>query len=217
MEFVYKEPNPSFTNEEILRDVINVKEKIGKKTLTFNEYRSNGGLCGQKAINNHFGSWNKLLDVLGVEKTRISSHLSKEDIFNIIEKLWLEKGSQPTLSEFEKTHHTKKIIISNFGTWSTCLQQFVNWANSNHKKITIELNKMRHTTPREPNNKLKVQVFKRDGLKCAICGRTREKYPELEFEIDHKKPYSKGGETVLDNLQVLCRDCNSGKGNDIIE
>ncbi len=31
--------------------------------------------------------------------------------------------------------------------------------------------------------------------------------------IDHIKPWSKGGETVLENLQTLCATCNLGKSN----
>lgn len=37
-------------------------------------------------------------------------------------------------------------------------------------------------------------------------------FPE-ELTIDHLKPWSKGGRTVLSNAQLLCRACNSRKGN----
>lgn len=216
MEFVYKNPNSQFTNLEIIEDVIKVKKKIGKDKLTFQEYRNNGGICGRKAIFNHFGSWNNLLDGLGIEKNRENLHLSKEDIFKIIKNLWMDKGSQPTLREFETTHHTKKIIASNFGTWTKCLQQFVDWANSNGELLTSSTNFIKHKTSREPNDKLKLEVFKKYGFRCAICGKSRENYPDLELHIDHIIPYSKGGETVLENLQVLCKSCNMGKGNDMI-
>ncbi|MGE4613767.1 MAG: HNH endonuclease signature motif containing protein, partial [Planctomycetota bacterium] len=35
----------------------------------------------------------------------------------------------------------------------------------------------------------------------------------VPIHVDHIVPLSKGGETTLDNLQVLCIDCNLGKGN----
>lgn len=50
-------------------------------------------------------------------------------------------------------------------------------------------------------------VFQRDGFRCRICG-------SQEFlRADHIIPESKGGPTTIDNLQTLCRSCNSRKGN----
>lgn len=45
---------------------------------------------------------------------------------------------------------------------------------------------------------------------CAECGNYF--YPE-ELTVDHIKPWSKGGRTELSNAQLLCRPCNSSKGN----
>nr|WP_315124993.1 HNH endonuclease signature motif containing protein [uncultured Porphyromonas sp.] len=33
------------------------------------------------------------------------------------------------------------------------------------------------------------------------------------MEGDHIKPWSKGGKTEIENLQMLCRDCNRRKSN----
>jgi 5-methylcytosine-specific restriction endonuclease McrA len=50
--------------------------------------------------------------------------------------------------------------------------------------------------------------FEQDGL-CAICGEEMDDH----YEIDHIVPYSKGGRTVLENGQAVCRECNQKKGN----
>ena len=42
--------------------------------------------------------------------------------------------------------------------------------------------------------------------RCAICGMTSPH--KKDFQIDHIKPISKGGLTVRENLQLLCRKCN---------
>jgi 5-methylcytosine-specific restriction endonuclease McrA len=55
------------------------------------------------------------------------------------------------------------------------------------------------------------KVFERDGYKCLKCG-TMER-----LELDHIVPITKGGASVLDNLQVLCRSCNASKFVKIID
>lgn len=62
---------------------------------------------------------------------------------------------------------------------------------------------------------LRYQVLERDKYTCQKCG--RKKAPDVEVHIDHKLPWSYGGQTTIDNLQVLCEDCNEGKSNKYIE
>lgn len=47
-------------------------------------------------------------------------------------------------------------------------------------------------------------IFERDKV-CLRCG-TNE-----YLTLDHIKPVSKGGENTIENLQTLCRSCNSFK------
>jgi HNH endonuclease len=61
--------------------------------------------------------------------------------------------------------------------------------------------------------KMMLEVFKRDGYTCQICGRSPAFTPGLELEVDHREPFSKGGADSLDNYQTLCQRCNRGKGN----
>lgn len=61
-------------------------------------------------------------------------------------------------------------------------------------------------TPRKVPLRLRYRVLERDGGKCCLCG-SRD-----NLHVDHIIPYSKGGETVMENLRALCADCNIGKG-----
>jgi hypothetical protein len=53
---------------------------------------------------------------------------------------------------------------------------------------------------------LRLMVYERDSHKCKCCN------TGLSLSVDHIYPESKGGETVLDNLQTLCVSCNRRKG-----
>lgn len=53
---------------------------------------------------------------------------------------------------------------------------------------------------------LRWSVYERDGWACLHCGTTEN------LSLDHIHPYSLGGPDTFDNLQTLCRSCNSRKG-----
>lgn len=55
-------------------------------------------------------------------------------------------------------------------------------------------------------NALRLQVFERDAYRCRQCGDWHD------LTLDHIIPQSHGGPTTLENLQTLCRSCNSKKG-----
>lgn len=63
-----------------------------------------------------------------------------------------------------------------------------------------------HSQKEQIPSKLRWSVWLRDDLTCQRCG-TRE-----NLSVDHIRPESKGGTLELENLQTLCRSCNSKKG-----
>ncbi len=75
--------------------------------------------------------------------------------------------------------------------------------------------KKAHKTSREIPDGLRYKILKRDNFKCCACGASPAKDPSVELHIDHIVPWSKGGETVIENLQVLCSKCNIGKSNSL--
>jgi len=60
---------------------------------------------------------------------------------------------------------------------------------------------------------LRYQAFEKYGNRCQCCGGAPSDY--LTMHVDHIKPRSTHPELELDinNLQILCEDCNVGKIN----
>lgn len=52
-------------------------------------------------------------------------------------------------------------------------------------------------------------VYRRDGGRCVECGSAEN------LHFDHIIPFSKGGATNIENLQILCQKCNIQKSNKI--
>ncbi len=73
-------------------------------------------------------------------------------------------------------------------------------------RVTPDIRFKRTTLP--PSRRF--QVLSRDKNICQYCGRQP---PEVELEVDHIQPVSKGGIDELSNLITSCRDCNRGKSN----
>ena len=63
--------------------------------------------------------------------------------------------------------------------------------------------------PRIPEN-VRVEVWRRDGGKCARCG-SREK-----LEYDHIVSISKGGSNTARNIELLCERHNRSKSNNVV-
>lgn len=56
----------------------------------------------------------------------------------------------------------------------------------------------------------KLRAYEKQGGKCLMCGKPK---PFEDMRGDHKIPWSKGGKTTEENLQMLCKDCNLDKSN----
>ena len=57
-------------------------------------------------------------------------------------------------------------------------------------------------------------ILKRDKFTCVYCGAHP---PQIQIEVDHYYPASRGGSDDYSNLVTACLDCNRGKGASIIE
>lgn len=222
---------------DMISDLKRVADSISKKTITTSEYTQ----YGQYSIDiflRKYGSWNSALKAAdlvpfdhplgGGTKNRVSEYACLEEI----ERIWIMLGRQPTTTDIKNgiSKYSLHTFERRFGSWRKALEFFVSYMNGEQEvektdKIDddiqlsddiqdrIENEMPRHKTKRDINLRMRFLVMKRDNFKCCMCGRSPATTPGLELHIDHIVPWSKGGETVIDNLQTLCSDCNLGKSN----
>lgn len=88
-------------------------------------------------------------------------------------------------------------------------------APEQESNLWLEWHRVRGLDPYKPKRRsgitgtLRIAVIERDGYLCRLCGGEVE---PSDVHIDHILPFSAGGPTVLDNLQVAHSRCNIRKG-----
>ena len=63
---------------------------------------------------------------------------------------------------------------------------------------------------RAPTPKLRMEVLKRDGRRCRICGRSPDDDVHVHLEVHHVRPWGERGVTTIENLITLCLTCHLG-------
>jgi 5-methylcytosine-specific restriction endonuclease McrA len=234
-------PNPTLivTDAELLEDLRNVAQ-ISESSLTARIYDQKGKYASRTVLN-HFGKWNYALKEAGIADLIRNGQLRKREnaLLENIESVWLHLGKQPRAKDINQppSKYRAAAYQTFFGSWMSALEKFVSVANGSESEedvVVVSPNEQQlipstkipaHSlednknyaspkrTNRDPNLRLRWQVYKRDNFRCVSCGRSPAKDPSVELHVDHIKPWSKGGETVLENLQTLCATCNLGKSN----
>lgn len=219
------------SDDEVIADLKRVASMQKLSTLTAREYDKYGKHHSSTLIN-YYGSWNNVLKLAGM-KVILNRNFTNEEMFEEIERAWILLGRQPTSTDIKKgiTKISLQSYARRFGGWRATLQEFINYINnenlqsndtdniaSKNKIQTINIisednSYKKHKTTRDINLRLRFMVMQRDNFKCCICGASPAKDPSVQLHIDHIIPWSKGGETVIDNLQTLCSKCNLGKSD----
>jgi hypothetical protein len=225
--------------QEMLDDLRRVALLLKKQTMTQQEYKDQGGKFGCNIICRRFGgSWSKAIESIGLSQSRTYG-VTDEEYFHNLEEIWIKLGRQPFYREIEKPFfkYSSGAYERRFGSWRKALEAFVAYMNAEEgESNSVEFVEKKappipictklqtptqpsdkppivHKTKRQVSDRLRFRVFYRDGMTCKICGKSRAKYHDLELVVDHIFPWSKGGETVFENLQTLCQPCNGGKGD----
>ena len=220
MKFELNDFHRNTSDEELLNDLKAVSRIINKETVTMEEYNQYGKYHST-TLTRRFGSWFLCLYKADLQMSRSKIGISNKSLFENIEKVWIKLGKQPSYSQMEAYGEFSMGTYSKrFGGWRKALEAFVDYINSTESETDESYSTSdsindatKHITKSDINLRMRFLVMKRDSFKCCMCGRSPATVPGLELHIDHIIPWSKGGETVIDNLQTLCSDCNLGKSN----
>jgi len=206
------------TDQELLDDLRRVAIAIESKTVQQKKYAVEGKFDYSTVIR-RFGSWNEALKRAGLELSN-ELNLSDERLFENILVLWQHLGRQPRRSELASSPSSVSQGPYNrrFGSWTAALEAFVHYANESEIEASPALLTVaKRQTGRDPSLRLRWHVLQRDRFTCCACGASPALVSGVELHVDHKIPWSKGGDTVLSNLQTLCATCNLGKSNVLMD
>lgn len=82
----------------------------------------------------------------------------------------------------------------------------------------ISIQNLKKPRKRSPSSSMqRFEIFHRDNFTCVYCKRHKDVLPTgVILTLDHKIPYSDGGDDSQSNLVTACSDCNSGKSNKVV-
>jgi 5-methylcytosine-specific restriction endonuclease McrA len=219
------EKRKSIPHKELLDDLKRVAELLATETISTLSYRSLGKFS-DVTIARAFGSWVKALAAAGLSVSPAwRPKATEEELLSNMASVWEKIGKQPKERDFRPplSRFSPDAYVRRYGSWRKALEHFVAAANGDriHSEPetepapppTIPISENKRRTSREPGWRLRFLVFLRDRFTCKSCGKTPALDPGTQLHADHILPWSKGGETILENLQTLCHQCNIGKGD----
>ena len=177
------------TDEALFQNIEEVWTKLGRQPH-YNDIQKPLSKHSKAVYIYRFGTWRKTLG-------HFIEYINKGEIPVIVEK--------PSIIEVSESPH--KVPNKQKG-------EQIEKNEPIKKQVRIIRPKLDgHKTTRAVSDRLKFIIMKRDNFKCQHCGRSPATDPTIILHVDHKTPYSKGGETIPENLQTLCSKCNIGKSN----
>jgi predicted restriction endonuclease len=211
---------------------------LGKSTITTEEFEAHSEFSAN-AVSRRFGSWRAAMQLVGLQTAPSGKRYSDDECFENLLQVWTHYGRQPQHREMKLPPSTvgPKAYTLRWGTWLKALEAFVDKMNQGDEPgeaSTCDMDDMLPAKPEEPQSNqsrtmagadirdiklgLRWKVFQRDRFRCVKCGASPATDPTCEqLHADHILPFSKGGKTVLENLQTLCQRCNLGKGSRLEE
>ena len=211
------------SEDDFFADVKSVALGLNAESITLGEYRR----FDASQMLRTYHSWDIILSKSGLPSTKFrignGKQISDTELLEEILRVWDEVQRQPKTSDFHsgKFRFSLNTYTRRFGSWQKSLESFEKWVDNDASAEDVlsqcEIRKVPYLDRGSRNIPLglRLKVMDRDGYMCVKCHATRQTNPTLVFHIDHIIPWSLGGKTELNNLQLLCSTCNLKKNNKI--
>lgn len=227
MKFELEDSMRGASDDELLSEMRRCASVLGRETVTIAEFEQHGR-CHPCTLQRRFGSWTTALKLAGLTQSRSKIGITNEELFENIKTMWLRLGRQPRYSEVRtpSSRFSAGTYENRFGSWTDALSAFVEWVNADSTDVSdsgtqedqpspsqSEPQLVKRRTRRDISERQRFRILVRDGFRCMACGASPITQPGVQLHVDHIVPWSKGGETLDENLETKCARCNLGKGN----
>lgn len=212
-----------YSDEEFIERLREFAQAKGQSFVSASSFTKATGIS-ESTIANHFDTWRRFCEKAGLSP-RYERKVDKIRLFENLDRVWQNLGRQPRAKEMKQP--TSPISMTQYNkvfgkNWYDICVEFISWKSGTSVKEIEQETLVRETitpsafvrkTRREVSLSLRYEVLKRDGFRCVRCGRSPATDQNVQLHIDHVRPWSNGGETILHNLQTLCSECNLGKAD----
>ena len=216
MRFELEAYNRNVPEAELISDLKRVASVLASDTVSWEQYERLGAY-GPETLRRRFGTWNSALERAGLRVGK-RWRIPEGELFENLATIWMRLGRQPRREDLDRvpSRVSASTYEQRFGGWRRALAAFVAFARAEERprnRLNDAKAGLRRTSSRQPSLRLRFKVMRRDHFSCRSCGASPGKDASVELHVDHVISWSKGGETILENLQTLCSRCNLGKAN----
>mgnify|MGYP000853283036 CR=1 FL=1 len=206
----------TYDNDSVLSELKRIASSCGQDTVTKSDIERVGRVSYSLVVK-RFGSLRQALQLAGLVPQRFMN-ATDEELLEILVDLWeqvLEKEGRTPQRKDLKAYNVPvsgDTYIRRFGTWKKALVKAANSVDAENAAPSDAPPTITQDVILRKRENLSVRkrffVMKRDSFACVLCGASGH---GTGLEIDHKVPFSHGGDDTVENLQTLCFDCNRGK------
>lgn len=231
MEFQFQRHRvDKIPRSKLIAELVRVAHALSLVEFGKREFNETASVSSASVIR-EFGSWNNAIDCLRSELAQEGKTLQKKhrgyfteaEAFAELERVWKILGHRPSRIEWENSNPaiSYQTYIRYFGGWTNACLRFLESRSTetvSKESAKTEKPKSQPKAQRVPLSRsvppgLRLRVYERDCFRCVFCGCSPISDLSVELHVDHIRPFSQGGETILENLQTLCSVCNLGKSD----
>lgn len=223
--------------EKIIDELVKVADKYRYMRFTSRDFSGSASI-GHQVIFREFGTWDEAMRVLTEylkqnniilklrTKPKRKDAYTQKQLFDEMQRIWSKIGHRPSKIEWEQSNPkiNYNTVRRHFNGWINACLKFIEYITGEilveNKRILEKPNsELKKQFKYEPKNNrtiplgIRLEVLARNNFRCVYCGKSPSTDIGTKLHIDHILPFSKGGKSIIENLQILCFDCNLGKSN----